>query len=156
MAGDTARPVIWHSDSHWTLTADLPLKCDRSLRNLVRWCKMGLLTATAVKKIRISKIKDGGRPPFLKPLNRRLTDFDEIWHNDVHGLLTADRPLKFRIFENPTWRQPPSWNHKKCDISKIRVVYSLGSPMLKPWHLTFWPWTVVIHGGSRAHPCHQV
>ena len=22
--------------------------------------------------------------------------------------------------------------------------------------LTFWPWTVVIHGGSRGQPCHQV
>jgi len=25
-----------------------------------------------------------------------------------------------------------------------------------PWPLTFWPWTVVIHGGSRGQPCHQV
>jgi len=24
------------------------------------------------------------------------------------------------------------------------------------WPLTFWPWTVVIHGGSRDQPCHQV
>ena len=31
----------------------------------------------------------------------RLTDFDEIWHDDAHSSLTADRPLKFRIFENP-------------------------------------------------------
>jgi len=25
-----------------------------------------------------------------------------------------------------------------------------------PWPLTFWLWTVVIHGGSRDQPCHQV
>jgi len=24
------------------------------------------------------------------------------------------------------------------------------------WPLTFWPWTVVIYGGSRGQPCHQV
>jgi len=41
-------------------------------------------------------------------LCKRLADCDEIWHDDVHGLLTADRLLKCEIFENPTWRQPPS------------------------------------------------
>jgi len=25
-----------------------------------------------------------------------------------------------------------------------------------PWPLTFWPWSVVIHGGSRVQPLHQV
>jgi len=28
-------------------------------------------------------------------LCNRLTDFDEIWHNDAHWSPTADRPLKF-------------------------------------------------------------
>jgi len=27
---------------------------------------------------------------------------------------------------------------------------------LWPWPLTFWPWTVDVHGGSRDQPCHQV
>ena len=27
---------------------------------------------------------------------------------------------------------------------------------LVTWPLTFWPWTVVMHGGSREQPCHQV
>ena len=47
----------------WKITkiAITPQRFDRSLRNLVRWCKMSLLT---VKKIRISQIQDGGRPPF--------------------------------------------------------------------------------------------
>jgi len=25
-----------------------------------------------------------------------------------------------------------------------------------PWPLTVWPWTVLVHGGSRGQPCHQV
>ena len=25
-----------------------------------------------------------------------------------------------------------------------------------PWPLTFWPWSVLIHGGARVQPCHQV
>jgi len=28
--------------------------------------------------------------------------------------------------------------------------------ILWPWPLTFWRWTVVIHGESRVQPCHQV
>jgi len=28
--------------------------------------------------------------------------------------------------------------------------------ILWPWPLTFWHWTVVIHGESRVQPCHQV
>ena len=35
----------------------------------------------------------------------RLTDFDEIWHDDTHLPLTADRPLKYRIYENPRLRK---------------------------------------------------
>jgi len=34
-------------------------------------------------------------------LCNRLTDFDEIRYNDAYWPLTADRSLKFRIFENP-------------------------------------------------------
>jgi len=38
----------------------------------------------------------------------RLTDFDKIWYNDAFWPLTADLFLKFRVFENPKWRRPPS------------------------------------------------
>jgi len=38
----------------------------------------------------------------------RSTDLDEIWHVDAHWPATADRPLKFRLFENPKWQWPPS------------------------------------------------
>jgi len=41
------------------------------------------------------------RPILMKP--------NEMWHDDAHWPPTADRPLKFRIFENPRWRRPPSW-----------------------------------------------
>ena len=77
---------IWYSDAYCPLTADLlkfqifenpkwrrppswkitkiaisPQRFDRSLRNLVHWCKMGLLTALTVKKFEFhkSKMADG-------------------------------------------------------------------------------------------------
>ena len=40
-----------------TKIAIYPQRFDRSLRNLVRWCKMGLLTAPAVKKFEFHKSK---------------------------------------------------------------------------------------------------
>ena len=54
-----------------------------------------------------------------KTLNRHIsaTDFDEIWYSDAHWPLTADLPLKFRIFKNPKWRRPPSWKITKIAIS---------------------------------------
>ena len=38
----------------------------------------------------------------------RSTDFNKIWYNDAYWPPTADRPLQFRISENPKWRRPPS------------------------------------------------
>jgi len=46
-------------------------------------------------------------------LCNRLNDFDEMWHDDAHWPPTADRPLKFWIFENSRWLQPPSWKSQK-------------------------------------------
>jgi len=90
------------------------LRCNWSLQNLIRWCKMAFLTAPTVKAFEFQKSKHGGHPPFWIPLNRHiLTDFDEIWHSDAHWPLTAVRPLKFRIFENPRCRRPPSWKSQK-------------------------------------------
>ena len=81
-----------------------PQRFDRSLRNLIRWCKMGLLTAPTVKKSNFTNprwltaaILRTVKSPYLCS---RLTDFDEIWHDDAHGPPTAERRLKFRIFEN--------------------------------------------------------
>jgi len=44
----------------------------------------------------------------LPYLCNRLTDFDDIWYSDAHWALTADLPLKLRIFENPRWQRTPS------------------------------------------------
>jgi len=46
-------------------------------------------------------------------LCHRLTDFDEIWRDGAYWPLTVERPLKFRIFENSTWQQPPSGKSQK-------------------------------------------
>jgi len=57
-----------------------PQPFDRSLRNLVRWCKMGLLTAQTVKMLnfknprwRTAAILKTVKSPYLWNL---LTDFD--------------------------------------------------------------------------------
>ena len=54
-----AAAVIWNI----TKIAISPQGFDRSLRNLVHWCKMGLLTAPTVKKFEFHKYKmaDGRR-----------------------------------------------------------------------------------------------
>jgi len=70
-----------------TKIAIYPQGFERSLRNLVRWCKMGLLTTPTVKKFEFhkSKMADAAilrnvKSPYLCS---RLTDFDEIWHDDA-------------------------------------------------------------------------
>ena len=84
----------------------------RSSRNLARLCKMGLLTTETVKmwnfqnrRWRTDAILKTVKSPYLR---NRLTDFDEIWHGDADWPPTGDRPLKFRIFQKPRWRRPPS------------------------------------------------
>ena len=53
-----------------TKIAIYPQRFDRSLRNLVRWCKMDLLTAPSVKiEFRKSKMADGRH---LEVLNRHI------------------------------------------------------------------------------------
>jgi len=51
------------------------------------------------------QIQDGGRP--FDPI---LMKFGKVTHT---APLTAVRPLKFRIFENPRWRRPPSRKSQK-------------------------------------------
>jgi len=40
----------------------------------------------------------------LPYLCNRSTGYGEIWHDVAYYTLTADRPLKFRIFENSEWQ----------------------------------------------------
>ena len=74
---------------------------------------MALLTAPTVKNFEFHKSKMADGRHFEKTVKslylcNGLTDFDEIWHDDAYWPLTADLWLKFRIFENPKWRRPPS------------------------------------------------
>ena len=134
---------IWHSDADWPPTGDISLKfrifkkpkwrrppswkttkltisqqrIGRSLRNLARLCKMGLLTVQTVKNLnfpnprwRTAAILKTVKLPYLC---NRLTDFDEIWHGDGDWPPTGDRPLKCRIFQKPRWRRLPSWKPQK-------------------------------------------
>jgi len=52
----------------------------------------------------------------LPYLYNRLSDFDEIWHGDAYWPTTADRPLKFPIFEIQDGSRHFE-NHKNRDIS---------------------------------------
>ena len=46
-----------------------------------------------------------------------------------------------------------SWYDHTLPIYSVFVCWYVSWP----WPLTFWPWwTVVLHGGSRDQPCHQV
>jgi len=73
---------------------------------------MGLLTSSTVKVFEFhkSKMAEGAilKSVKLPYLCNYFTDFKEVWHDDAYCPLTADRPLKFRIFENLRWRRPPS------------------------------------------------
>ena len=100
-----------------TKIAISPQRFDRSLRNLVRWCIMGLLTALTVKNFKFHKSKRRTaailktvKSPYLC---NRLTDFDEIRQDDALWAPTAERSLKFPIFKNSRWRQPPCWKSQK-------------------------------------------
>ena len=71
------------------------------------------------------QIQVGGRPPFWKkPLNRYisatvwpiLTKFGTMTH------IGPDRLLKFWIFENSRWRQPPSWKSQKSPYLRSGLI----------------------------------
>ena len=100
-----------------TKIAIYPQRFDRSLRNLVHWCKMCPLTAPIVEKCEFykSKMADGRHLKTVKSpyFCSRLTDFDKIWHDDAYWPPITERPLKFRVFENSKRRQPPSGKSQK-------------------------------------------
>ena len=96
-----------------------------------------------VVPIGTQQIQDGGRPPFKKTVKspylcNRLTDFDEIWYSDAYWTRTADAPLKFRIFENPTWRRRHVENHKNRDISAtVRPIFTKSRTLMQKGLLTY-------------------
>ena len=65
-----------------TKNAISPQRFDRSLRNLVRWCKMGLLTAATVKNFKFHKSKMAdGRHFKNRSIAISLQPFDRFWWN---------------------------------------------------------------------------
>jgi len=54
-------------------------------------------------------------------LSNRLTNFDEIWQGGAHWPLTADLPLKFRIFKKSRYRRPPSRKSQKSRYLRNRL-----------------------------------
>ena len=70
---------------------------------------MGFLTSLTFKKLKFTNPRCRTaailKTAKLSCLCNRLTDFDEIWHDDAHSPLTADRPLKFRIYENKVFEK---------------------------------------------------
>ena len=76
---------------------------DRSLRNLVRWCKMAILTAQTVKNLNFKKPR-WRTAAILKTVKSRylcniLTDFDEIRHADECWSPAPDVKLNVLIFD---------------------------------------------------------
>ena len=108
---------------------------DRSLWNLVRWRKMCPLTAQTIKNSNFTNPRWRTAAILKKPLNRYISAI--VWPilirfgTMTHWSLTADLWLKFRIFENPKWRRPPSWKITKIAISPQRFDRSL-------WNLVLW------------------
>ena len=85
-----------------TKIAIYPQRFDRSLRNLVRWCKVGLLTTPTVKnsnftnpRWRTAAILRTVKSPYLC---NRLTDFDEIWRDDAYWPPYSGKGVKISSF----------------------------------------------------------
>jgi len=82
-----------------------PQRFDRSLRNLVWWCKKGVSAALTVRKFEFQKIRMAEGRHFriiIKSpyLCNRLTDFNTIWHNDAYWSPAPDVKFKFLIFDD--------------------------------------------------------
>ena len=88
------------------------LSCHLGLMNRRRFCLQQGGSQEHICEFHKSKMAEAAILKTVKSpyLCNRLADFDEIWHVDAHWPPTADRPLKFRLFENPKWRRavPPS------------------------------------------------
>ena len=57
----------------------------------------------------------------------------------------------------PTLRIPTKFEVDRTIHCRVTAFLSADSHVTWwPRPLTFWPWAVVIHGGSRDQPCHQV
>ena len=100
---------------------------DRSIWNLVRWCKMGLLNAPTVKKI--SKVKHGGQPPFWKPLNCHISILMKFGTVTYIGPLQHTPTVKITNLWNPRWPWPLSWKPQKS-----RYLYNSFTDLYEIWY----------------------
>ena len=69
--------------------------------------------------------------------------FRFVWPTNLESILQAS---------TPTLIIPTKF---EVDVT-IRFCMLIRHVTWRPWPLTFWPWTVVIHGESRDQPRHQV
>jgi len=74
-----------------------------------------------VVPVHTRQIQDGGGRHFEKTvksayLRNRLTDFDEVWHDDTDCPPTGDISLKFRIIKKKMAAAAIFKNHKNRDI----------------------------------------
>ena len=117
-----------------TKIAISPQRFGLSLRNLVHWCRIGVLTSLIVKNIKFPNqrwrtaaiLKTVKLPYFCN----RLTDFYEIWHGNAYCPRTAHRPLKFRIFKNP----------RKAAAAIVKITTIAISPQRFDWSLQNLVW----------------
>ena len=83
-------------------------------------------------------------------LCNRLTNFDEIWHGDAHWPITVDRPLKFRIFENPRCRPPPSSKSQKSRyLSMVWPIFTKFGMLMQNWSKK-----IEFQKSKMAYSCH--
>ena len=87
---------------------------------LVRWCKMGLLTAPNVKNFNFKNPR-WRRVAILKTVNwlylcKLLTDFAEIWHNDAYWSPAVDVKFIFFNFRQSYYMADSRYlkNRKNC------------------------------------------
>jgi len=98
-----------------TKIAKSPQQFYQSLRNLVRWCKMGILTAKN-PRWQTPAIMKTVKSPYLQP----FTDFDYIWHGDACWSPAPDVKFKFLIFDNLIWQIAGSYRIEKLLIKYIQ------------------------------------
>jgi len=74
--------------------------------------------------------------------------FRFIWPTDLESVPRVEPPtliisIKFEV---------DTTTHRRVTAFLVRIRHLT----LRPWPLTFWPWTAVKHGWSRGQPLHQV
>ena len=91
-------------------------KIDRSWWNLTQWCRFVLSNVPAFKNLNFENPRC--RLPFWKTVKlqylcNRLTDFDKIWHDDVHWHYLCRRTFKIALLKIQDGGRPLSWKTGK-------------------------------------------